>query len=986
MSNFKKAVSMLLALTMILSMFSVVVFADETDPTAAPADTEQVEALASDSEAVDGDPAATAGSEEVVTTTTNQEAADAVVGSAAATDLVSLPNDDVEYAADYKFDYGLGLFEMLPDGYWQTQQVTRADFATVVAKMLKANTEGYPRYGQTPYSDVDAANSAYPAICYLTEIGILVGDGDTMFRPNDPIIVSEASKMIMCALGYKNACEATNGGYPNGYTSFALREGIYNGLSISYTNSMTAMQMSRMVRNAMQAYLMDTITYTSNGGQLQVIQSSKTLLSETYKMISARGIVEGTYYSYVGDREVDLENEVVIAGVQADINNATNVDLGTVTYQYPDNLNLEEYIGYEVNFYYMEDVSGYRRNYISYCEPRNSRNTVYDIDSKYISSLTSSEIVYNDQNGRDRTINIANAAVSFNGVATSTKLTDESLVLKQGHVKIVCHDNVNSADYVIIEEQYDGLFERYNQSTYQAIFQNNMTSKMPALYFEDAYHTRMTLNGAKIEPEELQKNDVITYTVSDDGMYINAYVSRDIIENGTVTSKYVETYPSGSYDLYVINGQEYTKSQYLEKTINAGFESDFQLTYNGRIAGTNVAGSGAGNYGYLIDFAFSQATYDDCFYAKILDMNGNVRELRSVNGRVLTNISGSEPSRLNLGDRDVKNLMTQVFSSPQLVTYELNNNDEIRTIYCAPDYTSQLPDSDLFGKYYSGTFPYSNQLMQYCAITNDTVIFSVPYEDRNRDDDYSILTLEDLTEDSYTADIYDVFNGVANALVVKDVNPSSLSDTSGIMLVDEVVHAWDEENMQEVTEIIGWSGGEKISIKVDGNDYSTLPPITAMNDDRIANDDVNNLVKGDVIQYNRTAKDYLNAYKVLFNRTNRIDNGNFEVAVASSQDRNPHTEWNEDGMASSYTITANEDIRAIYAQITNAYDYFVLATCDTSDMKWSRAYPTQDAEIYIYDMQKDEIRLGESFDLQIGDKIFVKVNKGDENYVIVAYQ
>ncbi len=977
MSNFKKAVSMLLALTMILSMFSMIAFADETDPTAAPAATEQVETAAPEST-----PDATAAAEgEVVTTTTNQEAADAVVGSAAATELVSLPNDDVEYAADYRFDYGLGLFEMLPDGYWQTQQVTRADFATVVAKMLKANTEGYPRYGQTPYSDVDATNSAYPAICYLTEIGILVGDGDTMFRPNDPIIVSEASKMIMCALGYKNACESTNGGYPNGYTSFALREGIYNGLSISYTNSMSAMQMSRMVRNAMQAYLMETITYTSNGGQLQVIESSKTLLSETYKMISARGVIEGTYYSYIGNTQVDLENEVVIANVQADINNSRNVPLNTVTYQYADNLNLEELIGYEVNFYYMEDVSGYRRNYISYCEPRNSRNTVYDIDSKNITSLTSTELTYNDDNGREHTINLTDAAVSFNGVQTSSKLSDTPLVLKQGHVKVICHDSTNKADYAIIEDQYDGLFERYNKSTYQVIFQNNMTKKMPALYFEDAYHTRMVLNGAKIEPEDLQKNDVITYTVSDDGMYINAYVSRDIIENGTVTSKYVEKYPAGEYDLYVINGQEYTKSQYLEKTINAGFESDFQLTYNGRIAGTNVAGNGAGNYGYLIKFAFSQASYDDCFYTKILDMNGNIRELRSVNGRVLTNVSGSEPSRVSLGDKEIQNLMTQAFASPQLVTYELNNNDEIRTIYKAPDYTSQLPDSDLFGKYYSGTLPYANNLMQYCAITDDTVIFSVPYEHRNRDEDYALLTREDLTEDSYNVEIYDVFNGVANALVVKDVNPSSLSDTAGIMLVDEVVEAWDEENMQSVMEIVGWSGGEKITVKVDGNEYTQTDPITGDRSERVEDDNIINLHRGDVIQYNRTAKDYLNTFRYLFNYQNRIDDD-----IVYDSKNQTHLEWNEDGAAKSYTITANEDIRAIYAKITNTFDYFIIATCDPTDMKWSRAYPTQDAEIYIYDQKKDEIRVGESFDLQVGDKIFVKVNSGNEKYVIVAYE
>ena len=108
MSNFRKAVSMLLAVAMILSMVSMVAFADETDPSAAPAEAVESAAPA---------PEATAATTEVQTSTTDQEAADAVVGSAAGTTIANLPNDDVTYSQDYNFDYGLGLFELLPDGY-----------------------------------------------------------------------------------------------------------------------------------------------------------------------------------------------------------------------------------------------------------------------------------------------------------------------------------------------------------------------------------------------------------------------------------------------------------------------------------------------------------------------------------------------------------------------------------------------------------------------------------------------------------------------------------------------------------------------------------------------------------------------------------------------------------------------------------------------------------------------------------------------------
>ena len=273
--------------------------------------------------------------------TTNEEAADAVLSSAAGTELASMPNEDVQYADAYKFDYSMGLFEMLEDGYWQNEKVTRAEFATIVAKMLKANTAGYPRYGSSPYVDIDASNFAYSSVCYLTEIGILSGDGNSEFRPNDPILVNEASKMIMCALGYQDACEITNGGFPNGYTTFALRQGIYNGLSLSYTDSMTAMQMAKMVRNAMEAYLMETVVYRADGTADVRVSDSKTLLTETYKIKNETGYVEGTYFSYLTGSEVDLENEVIIDGT---------------CYQFADGYDMEALLGYEVNYYLTKSI------------------------------------------------------------------------------------------------------------------------------------------------------------------------------------------------------------------------------------------------------------------------------------------------------------------------------------------------------------------------------------------------------------------------------------------------------------------------------------------------------------------------------------------------------------------------------------------------------------------------------------------------------
>mgnify|MGYP000818291386 FL=1 len=286
-----------------------------------------------------------------------QDAAESVVSSAAASLMASMPDNNVQYSEDYKFDYSLGLFELLDDDFWKTEQVTRADFAVIVAKMLKTNTDGYPKYNRTPYSDIDNTNYAYPAICYLTEVGILSGDGNSEFRPNDSILVNEASKMIMCALGYGTACEETKGGFPDGYTTFALQQGIYNGIDVNYTSTLSAMQMSRMVRNAMEAYLMENIVYNTDGSLSLSISETKTLLSEIYKIYTATGYVTGTYFSQLGDTSVDLENEVVISDVYV-TKGSNSEHFENMIYQTADGIDMESILGYEVNIYFMEDVSG----------------------------------------------------------------------------------------------------------------------------------------------------------------------------------------------------------------------------------------------------------------------------------------------------------------------------------------------------------------------------------------------------------------------------------------------------------------------------------------------------------------------------------------------------------------------------------------------------------------------------------------------------
>lgn len=907
MSNIKRVISMLLAAAMVLSMSTFVAFAEDS--------------------------------------TTNEEAADAVLSSAAGTELASMPNDDVQYADAYKFDYSMGLFEMLEDGYWQNEKVTRAEFATIVAKMLKANTAGYPRYGSSPYVDIDASNFAYSSVCYLTEIGILSGDGNSEFRPNDPILVNEASKMIMCALGYQDACEITNGGFPNGYTTFALRQGIYNGLSLSYTDSMTAMQMAKMVRNAMEAYLMETVVYRADGTADVRVSDSKTLLTETYKIKNETGYVEGTYFSYLTGSEVDLENEVIIDGT---------------CYQFADGYDMEALLGYEVNYYYMEDVSGYRRDYIAYCEPRKDKNKEYDIMAKDIVSLTADKIVYNDANDKEKTLTFdASTLISYNG-KPYYELSDVSMAIKEGHIKVVTHESSTKASAVMIQEQFDGLFDRYNKSTYQVIFQDSMTVSLPELKFDTSYHTGLTLDGKAISPEDLVKNDAITYCVSKDGQYIRGYVSRNVV-SGTISTTRTEEYTAGDYQVVTLAGNEYVVSAYCTKEITSGFTSDFQITYDGRLLGTNSTTSTGGNYGYLIKFASGDDAFSSTFRIKVLDRQGKVSEYTSAT-KVNSNINGEEKQ---WSASDIIN--SRAFDDRQLVVFDVNSEGKLKSLYQAFDYTKYLDDPDTldFGKYYDEIGRYSNGLIGSSAIEDSTLIFKIPFVDRDRDEDYKVIKKSDLSNGSYNAQIYDIRKGVANVLVIQDKEPNKVSDTANTLVIDKFSTAWDEENQQKVLELDGWSNGEYVSLKID-DDVSQAESLTLQEEK-----DIKSLVRGDVIQYELGSNDYIYTYRVLFNYSLRAGTSKyFEV----NQDRQ-----------SNYKIS-NDDLYTLFGQSIRVYDYFMVETTSLTDKKYYRAYPTREINLYIYDTEKNEIIIGEPFDIEPGNQVFIRTKNIDQTVDMLVIQ
>ena len=104
--------------------------------------------------------------------------------------------DDVMAAASAGIVKGQG------DGIFAPKaSVTRRDFAIMLCRVLGVDVEGT---AVSPFVDVNEDDYGIVAIAYCAAHGIVNGYEDTTFQPNKTITRQEAAKMISAAMGVSN--------------------------------------------------------------------------------------------------------------------------------------------------------------------------------------------------------------------------------------------------------------------------------------------------------------------------------------------------------------------------------------------------------------------------------------------------------------------------------------------------------------------------------------------------------------------------------------------------------------------------------------------------------------------------------------------------------------------------------------------------------------------------------------------------------------
>ena len=140
-------------------------------------------------------------------------------------------SEDAYYAAAAERMAARGILSGYGDDhYYGNHSVTRAQIAALVCKMLGKVEEAQALAGKTPFTDVPETSWATGYVNFAHANGIILGDGDGKFRPDDNVKYEEVVKVIVCVLGLDKDVKIDPTDWSKEYLAAAEKAGLLENL------------------------------------------------------------------------------------------------------------------------------------------------------------------------------------------------------------------------------------------------------------------------------------------------------------------------------------------------------------------------------------------------------------------------------------------------------------------------------------------------------------------------------------------------------------------------------------------------------------------------------------------------------------------------------------------------------------------------------------------------------------------------------------
>ena len=822
-------------------------------------------------------------------------------------------------------------FGILDDGIDVEQAVTRGTFAQTVCRILG---NGIPAGAlATQFADVSEDDPAAPAINALNDMKIMQGYGNGFFGINDVVTYEQAAITLVRMLGYEVYTQSLGS-----YLAVAAQIGILKGTFGE--GKLTWETASVMIYNAIFTDVLQRKNYPEESVYFKEGENPLTLWHE---ISSLNGKIEATEFTSLDSADGVGKGKTKIGGTIFEENST----------------GAAEYLGCTVTAYYTVDDAD---NILLYVKNPDINETVIQADM-LDPSTNNSKVCYYSGTVLKK-IDIDGAIIIYNGRNTGDM---EITIPKTGYMRIVDADNDGKADIVYIYEEEVYIISRVNPERGTV---TDLYGKEPLVI--DKNDSSVIINmlrsdGKDIEIGALKKNYVLNVSRSKDGKLINVVVSSKKV-TGIITEI--------SDKSVKIDGNEYKLLDIPERfaTLQSGKRSTFYFTADGYIAGYGNPDDVSSAYGYLVAGKNKSKGVDsDKAEFRIFTESGeymNYYSAKSVlyNRETLTGVQLLEK---------LKNAYGKVNCG--LIKFSLNNNDEIRTIdfpedrrSCSDGYNISEFTLDWSWHHNSTYVQYDSDMIDSRYNVGSAVCFSAPGTATLSDYYNGKISLDKLeksvslftpstywisSEKIYDIDIYDSderYNAGVVMITGGTVNAVTQED---YFLVDKTVRALDSD--------------EGVGTKLYGLFKNNYVGYMINTDEEVFknNKALLDLKRGDVIRISLNGLEIVNIIKI-FSLNGKPGTGDYILYGSRYDDMHAYENAAD---ASAYIHPGwnswYEKHRAVHVGCRDVDGIKILCDLGRSEggIPMSHRIVQQAGPVYVYDEERDEVRIGSLADIDPDD-------------------
>jgi len=531
-------------------------------------------------------------------------------------------DDSASYAEAVTILDSLGIMYGDDNGNFRPDDtITRAEVATVVVRALGLEDAAAGAKGATQFDDVAADHWATGYINLATQKGIIAGYGDGTFGPEDPVTYEQVTKMIVAALGYTPKAE-NNGGYPTGYLVIASQEGIAKGAAGSNGEPAKRSTVARLVFNALDVNLMEQTGFKVGEPEYEVVD--KTLLTDCLNVDKYEGIVTATYLTKgtnVEDKSITIK--------YSHVNNEKLSD--TDTFVEGKDVDAASLYGMSVVAYVQEDEATGDDTIVAIAAKSGKNNTI-TLDYSAVEDATVAE----DEDGDAVVSKVEYFAKATDKSTTKIEIADDYSELyngragdveewletpEPGSVTFIDNNNDDEYDYILVYAYTANYVVDSIDTAKNRVETKEGRISEIDIDDEETITSFFNADGSAASFEDIEVGD--TLTIIENAPIVMVYISKTVIE-GSVDEERTD---ANGEAVYTIAGSEY-KVAGEDLTINVGDEGTFYLNIDNRIVAKDTTATvAADKYAYAYAAAVESGIGGAAAQIKFLAADGTWKTL-----------------------------------------------------------------------------------------------------------------------------------------------------------------------------------------------------------------------------------------------------------------------------------------------------------------------------------------------------------------------